>query len=82
MKQKEFYMVYVDGMEMPKVKHFSYEIALSEAKRLAELMKKPTFVLRTTAVVKLPDRFIVEEFDMLDISTTMKHSYNTNNTPF
>ena len=55
MKQT-FWMIYVEGGNAPTYKHTSYESALAEAKRLAEITQKPTYILVTDTCVEL-DKF-------------------------
>lgn len=40
-----FWMVYVDGASLPKVKHYDKEKAKSEAERLARDTKRTVYVL-------------------------------------
>ena len=48
-----FWMSYVEGENPPRFKHCSYESALAEAKRLAELTGKPAYILVTDTKIEL-----------------------------
>lgn len=51
-----FWMIYVEGGTNPTYKHSTYESALAEAKRLAEITNKPAYILVTDTKVEL-DKF-------------------------
>lgn len=48
-----FYMVYVEGASTPSVKHVEYQAALSEARRLAIVTGRQTYVLAAMNVIKV-----------------------------
>lgn len=52
MKQKVFYMIYVEGGNSPTYKHDSYESASKEAYRLAGTTGKEVFILSAVASCK------------------------------
>lgn len=59
MKQT-FYMVFAESGMNPTFRHATYELALTEAKRLSGLLKRKTWVLEAvTAVEKI--QFKIEE---------------------
>ena len=55
-----FFMVYVEGERNPAFTHSSLESAENEAKRLAELTNKTSFVLCSLKSFKL-NKFIVDD---------------------
>ena len=56
MNSEPFWMIYVEGEHAPAYKHNTYESAMAEAKRLAELTGKPAYILVTDTKVEL-DKF-------------------------
>ena len=50
---RTFWMIYVEGGSNPTFKHSTYESALAEAKRLAELTNKPAYILVADTKVEL-----------------------------
>ena len=63
--EKEFYMIYVEGMKSPVYKHYSIESARSEAQRLALKMNKPVIILQSVKKIEV-NMFI--ETDYRDLS--------------
>lgn len=65
--QKPFYMVYAEGKNTPAFKHFNYDDAKKEARRLSEQLGVTCFVLGTISehkCIKYEERSIaVTEFD-------------------
>lgn len=51
--EKEFYMIYVEGMQSPVHKHYSIEAARSEAQRLALKMNKPVIILQSVKKIEV-----------------------------
>lgn len=60
-----FWMIYVEGENPPRFKHYSHESALAEAKRLAELTGKPAYILVTDTKVEL-DKFKLTSLNPAD----------------
>ncbi len=54
-----FWMVYVDGASLPKVKHYNKEVAKSEAERLARKELKTVYVLYACEGYKLQEAPVV-----------------------
>lgn len=50
---RTFWMIYVEGGQAPTYKHSTYESALAEAKRRAEITNKPAYILVTDTKVEL-----------------------------
>lgn len=65
--QKPFYMVYAQGKNTPAFKHFNYNDAKKEARRLSEQLGVPCYVLGSITehvCIKYKERNIaVTEFD-------------------
>lgn len=65
---KPFYMVYAEGKNTPAFKHFNYDDAKKEARRLSEQLGVPCFVLGSMSehkCIKYEERaLIVPEFDL------------------
>ena len=57
---KTFYMVFVDGGDSPKYVHHDFILAEAEAKRLAKMLSKKTFVLASIKSYEL-NEFKVED---------------------
>ena len=51
--EKEFYMIYVEGMQSPTCKHYSIEAARSEAQRLALKMSRPVVILQSVKKIEV-----------------------------
>lgn len=62
---KTFWMIYVEGGHTPTYKHSTYESAMAEAKRLAELTNKPAYILVTDTMVEL-DKFRLTSLNPLE----------------
>lgn len=61
---EEFYMVYVEGTQPPKLKHKTQEAAVEEATRLAEtLAPRKCFVLKAIAQVVISAPVVVTYAD-------------------
>lgn len=54
-----FWMVYVDGASLPKVKHHNKEVAKAEAERLARKEGKTVYVLYACEGYKLQEAPVV-----------------------
>ena len=67
MKQKEFYMVYLEGQNAPAAKHLTIESAKAEAKRLTEAYNLKSYVLGTITSFKLPEKFVEEQCAVIEI---------------
>lgn len=52
MNTPTFYMVFVENGHNPTCKHATYELALTEAKRLSEALKMKAYVLQALTKVE------------------------------
>lgn len=55
-----FWMVYVDGASLPKVKHYDKNVAVSEAERLAKKDGRTVYLLFACGGYKLQETPVVE----------------------
>ena len=64
--ENTFYMVYVEGEQTPTHRHGLIDTAINEAKRLTEKTGKKAYVLGTIKMVKVPEKFIVEDVNVAE----------------
>lgn len=57
---KKFFMIYVEGKNSSTVKHYSYEDALEEAKRLAIKTNSEVYILEAIKKVELNNILITD----------------------